>query len=258
MEGVIEAKILISGRIKLITGLHIGAQRETAEIGGLDNPIIKDPVSGMPYIPGSSFKGKLRSLFEKLKNSELSENERGRGEDKFFNRKIGEEVWIHACNKKYDEILDCEVCRLFGTSGGKKGDNFPSRAIFRDSFPVDWDDENIEIKYEAGIDRITSAANPRPMERISPGVEFAFEIVYNVEDNKAKYDLKNLFTAMKLLEDDYLGGSGSRGYGKVEILIDSVVKRERNYYSGEGSEVPLTNSTSLRPEKAVKEIVEKL
>lgn len=238
MGDVIIGKIIVKGKIRLKTGLHIGAQRETIDIGGIDNPVIKDPLTGLPYIPGSSLKGKLRSLLEKAKNAEQPPEKRGYGEDKFFNRKIKDkpEMWIHACDKRYDEIKNCEICRLFGTSG-KNGDNFPARVLVRDAllteeFKDRWD-EVVEIKYETAIDRITSAANPRPMERVPPGVEFEFEIVYNVEDEETKEpDLRNLFSAMKLLEDDYLGGSGSRGYGKVEILITSVIERPREYYFG--------------------------
>ncbi|WP_297499767.1 type III-A CRISPR-associated RAMP protein Csm3, partial [Thermococcus sp.] len=66
-------KVVIRGRIKALTGLHIGSQRDVSEIGGIDNPVIKDPHTGLPYIPGSSLKGKLRSLFEVFTNSKLDE-----------------------------------------------------------------------------------------------------------------------------------------------------------------------------------------
>jgi len=260
MGDVILGKVIVRGKIKLKTGLHIGAQRETMEIGGIDNPVIKDPVTGLPYIPGSSLKGKLRSLLEKTKYAEQPPEKRGRGEDKFYNRqmKTGKgEIWIHACDKSYDEIKNCEICRLFGTSG-RDGDNFPARILVRDAFLTEefekrWD-EIIEIKYETAIDRITSAANPRPMERVPPGVEFEFEIVYNVEDEETReQDLKNLFSAMKLLEDDYLGGSGSRGYGKVEILITTIIERSREYYFGNEDEKVLLANGGI----GVSEVLEK-
>lgn len=248
MGEVLLGKVVIRGRIKLKTGLRIGAQREAVEIGGIDNPVIKDPITGLPYIPGSSLKGKLRSLLEKAKGLEP-------------NRNIGTSshpIRIHVCDKSYNDIKNCEVCRLFGTSG-KSGDNFPARVLVRDAFLTEefknrWD-EVVEIKYETAIDRITSAANPRPMERVPSGVEFEFEIVYNVEDESSKnVDLKNLFSAMKMLEDDYLGGCGSRGYGKVEILITSVTERMRNYYFGKENEKKLLyNENGLR----VEEVLEK-
>ncbi len=261
MGDVIIGKIIVRGKIRLKTGLHIGAQRETMEIGGIDNPVIKDPITGLPYIPGSSLKGKLRSLLEKAKNAEQPLEKRGYGEDKFFNRKIKDkpEMWIHACDKSYDEIKNCEICRLFGTSGQKKGDNFPARVLVRDAFVTEKfresEEDIVEIKYETAIDRITSAANPRPMERVPPGVEFEFEIVYNIEDKDTKnVDLKNLFSAMKMLEDDYLGGCGSRGYGKVEILITSIVERPKDYYFGkEGENTLLLDENGVR----VGEVLEK-
>ena len=227
---MLQKKIIITGKIKTLTGLHIGAAKESTEIGGMDNPIIKDPVTGLPYIPGSSLKGKMRSLLEKsLANS--------KGGEKFFNRPMGRpgyEIKIHVCNSK-EEAINCEVCRLFGSSGST---NHPARAYFRDAnLTDDWKEKIrseglIEEKYEAAIDRITSAANPRPVERVPAGVEFEFEIVYNVEDERWKEDLRNLFKAMKLLEDDYLGGSGSRGYGKVKFTVESVMEKSKEFYLG--------------------------
>ena len=187
MGEAIFGKLVINGKIKLKTGLHIGAQTEAIEIGGLDNPILKDPNTGKPYIPGSSLKGKMRSLFEKAMSANQPSEKRGCGEDKWFNRNIGD-VCIHACNTLEDAVK-CPVCRLFGISGKRRGDkNYPSRTIFRDAHLCNEQEleEVIEIKYETAIDRITSAANPRPMERVVPGAEFEFEIVYNIENENEK------------------------------------------------------------------------
>jgi len=202
---MIKKKIFIKGKIKTLTGLHIGAARESAEIGGMDNPIIKDPITGLPYIPGSSLKGKMRSLLEKS----LGKN---------FNRVMHRrEVKIHVCDDK-NNAKNCEVCRLFGSSGKE---NHPARAYFRDAYLTkEWkekmrSEDLIEVKYETAIDRITSAANPRPMERVPAGAKFDFSFVFTMYDEKDKYLLKYLFEAMMLLEDDYLGGSGTRGYGRI-------------------------------------------
>nr|6MUU_C Chain C, Uncharacterized protein Csm3 [Thermococcus onnurineus]6MUU_D Chain D, Uncharacterized protein Csm3 [Thermococcus onnurineus]6O7E_C Chain C, Csm3 [Thermococcus onnurineus NA1]6O7E_D Chain D, Csm3 [Thermococcus onnurineus NA1]6O7I_C Chain C, Csm3 [Thermococcus onnurineus NA1]6O7I_D Chain D, Csm3 [Thermococcus onnurineus NA1]6O7I_K Chain K, Csm3 [Thermococcus onnurineus NA1] len=244
-------KIVIKGKIKAVTGLHIGSQRDISEIGGIDNPVIKDPHTGLPYIPGSSLKGRLRSLFEILVNSRLGEwrekypslanyspgscrpdNQENCG--KFFNRKINR-GWIHVC-PDYETALACPVCRLFGASG--KESNFPSRIIVRDAFLTkEWEEKwrageaITEAKIEVGIDRVTSQANPRTNERVVAGAEFEFEIIYNVENTTHwRDDIKNLLTAMALLEDSYLGGSGSRGYGKVKFIFDSFEFRPLDYY----------------------------
>jgi len=243
-------KIVLTGKIKAVTGLHIGSQREVSEIGGIDNPVIKDPITGLPYIPGSSLKGRLRSLFELYVNSHLKElagkyktlekysagSCRGEGENcgKFFNKPL-HNGWIHVC-PNYKDAINCPVCRLFGASG--KESNFPSRIVVRDAFLTkEWVDkwkagEDItEAKIEVGIDRVTSQANPRTNERVVAGAEFEFEIIYNVEDmNQWEDDIKNLLTAMALLEDSYLGGSGSRGYGKVEFIFESIEYRPPEYY----------------------------
>jgi CRISPR-associated protein Csm3 len=247
-------KLLIIGRIQAVTGLHIGAQREISEIGGIDNPVIKDPLTGLPYIPGSSLKGRLRSLFEVFVNSKLKEwsekypslkkyspgSCREEGEKncgKFFNKVINK-GWIHVCPDYYT-ARECPVCRLFGASGDDS--NFPSRIIVRDAFLTDkwkskWKEgqELLEAKIEVGIDRVTSQANPRTNERVVAGTEFEFEMIYTIEDlEQWEDDVKNLLTAIALLEDSYLGGSGSRGYGKVKFLFDRVEFRSADYYRAE-------------------------
>ncbi|NJE13346.1 type III-A CRISPR-associated RAMP protein Csm3 [Thermococcus sp. LS2] len=241
MNRVFYGKIILKGKIKAVTGLHIGAQREVSEIGGVDGPVIKDPITGLPYIPGSSLKGRLRSLLEIAVNSKQPKEKQGVGEDKFFNRPI-HNVWIHVCNN-YTQAKTCEVCRLFGASGET---NFPSRLIVRDAhLSKEWKEKFekgeifTEIKMETAIDRITSAASPRQLERVPAGVEFDFEIIYNIEDEKWQEDLKNLFSAMKMLEDTYLGGSGSRGYGKVEFKIEEAIFRSRDFYFGREEEKPI-------------------
>jgi len=244
-------KIRIKGRIKLLTGLHIGAADLGISIGDLDSRVVRDPVTSLPYIPGSSLKGKLRSLLERA----IKPN---------FNRKhVTGSVIIrrHECTNP-----ECEICRLFGATRESKSpssneqnsnsheernnaviqaveenSNLPSRIIVRDAFLTnEWIKklESIESelpytewKSENTLDRITSAANPRHIERVPAGSEFDFEILYSLENKKhVKEDLKNIFTAMKLLEDDYLGKSGSRGYGKIQFLIDSLTLKPIKYY----------------------------
>ncbi|AEF96877.1 type III-A CRISPR-associated RAMP protein Csm3 [Methanotorris igneus] len=247
-------KIILKGNIKAVTGLHIGAQREVSEIGGIDNPVIKDPVTGLPYIPGSSLKGRLRSLLEIAVNSKQPKEKQGTGEEKFFNTKV-HNIWIHVC-KKYDHAIECEVCRLFGASGEE---NFPSRVIVRDSqLTEEWKkrfesgEVFTEAKVETAIDRITSAASPRQSERVPAGVEFEFEIIYNIEDENWKDDLKNLLSAMKMLEDSYLGGSGSRGYGKIKFKLKNPIFRSREFYFGKKEEEEIELDT-----EDIKELLDK-
>ena len=234
-------KIIISGTLETLTGLHIGASKENMEIGGIDAPVVRDPVTREPYIPGSSLKGKLRSLLEKSLIKEP-------------NRDIGG-VKIHVCPTKEDS-LNCFVCRVFGSTGKKEGDregsNFPARLIVRDSYltpeskeklsEIDTGLQYTEWKFENAIDRVTSAANPRQLERVPRGAKFEFEMVYNVENtSQIEDDLKNLKLAIDLLQMDSLGGHGSRGYGKVEIRFECIKGMSVKYLKGED-------------EKAVKEI----
>lgn len=219
-------KVFIKGTVLCKTGLHIGAARESLEIGGIDAPVQRDPVSRAPYIPGSSLKGKLRCLLERKENKE-------------FNRSGGGGVWRHECTDP-----KCNVCRLFGATGAGKGENLPSRLAIRDCLltkesekvlgKIETGLQYTELKFENSLDRITAASNPRQLERVPAGAEFNFEIIYNVEtsnDGEVKEDLNNLLDTMNLLQDDYLGGHGSRGYGKIEFKIEAFEARKIDYYA---------------------------
>ena len=227
-------KLIIRGKIRCKTGLHIGGPGGQYEIGGLDAPVVRDPISTEPYIPGSSLKGKLRSLLERKLNKE-------------FNRLGGtakNPVFRHECTDP-----NCLVCRLFGsTKGQEEGHNLPAKLIVRDARLTEESRKKLdeietglrftEWKFENAIDRISSAANPRQIERVPAGATFNFELIYNVEDifpsdqvkKRAKQDLQNLLTALRLLEDDFLGGHGSRGYGKVEFQEIELVAKKAKWY----------------------------
>ena len=58
-------KLQFKSVILVETGLHIGGGGENLNIGGLDKPIIRDPLTQYPYLPGTSIKGKLRSILER-------------------------------------------------------------------------------------------------------------------------------------------------------------------------------------------------
>lgn len=210
----------IKGKICIITGLHIGASNSNIEIGGLDNPIIKDPLpgSGAPYIPGSSLKGKLRSLIE-IKEGRYVKDGKRKGNP-------------CDCGKK-----DCPVCAVFGTSAATRSDDLgPTRVVVRDShLSKEWKDRfkngdlPMEVKYENAINRITGEANPRPLERVPAGVEFDLNITFKVFEGDPESYFETMIKAMRLLELDALGGSGSRGCGQIKftnITIDNEKQEE--------------------------------
>ncbi|MEM4397188.1 MAG: type III-A CRISPR-associated RAMP protein Csm3 [Candidatus Woesearchaeota archaeon] len=224
--------IKITGKIICLTGLHIGGTSDSSQIGGVDNPVISDPYTKLPYIPGSSLKGKIRSLLE-LRYNLYNKSDRKKGD-------------VHSCN---DE--NCFVCNLFGRGVTKEEKESQEnqenvkfslpRLIFRDAFPTE-DTKNMwssnekllhgtEVKYENTINRLTSKANPRAMERVPKGSEFEFEIIFSVYDES---DVEKLLPKLKeginLLEDNYLGGSGSRGSGKVKFEILKFEEKEAKDY----------------------------
>ena len=190
------AKIKFSAQIRLETGLHIGASNAFAAIGAMDSPVIKDPITNLPIIPGSSLKGKMRTLLAKV-----------------YNEKVAE---------KPSDDSDV-LSRLFGNSEDKRFKM--GRLIFRDAFLSNADELDslgarsyTEVKFENTIDRITAEANPRQIERAIRNSTFDFELIYEITDkneNQVEEDFKVIRDGLKLLELDYLGGSGSRGYGKV-------------------------------------------
>lgn len=214
-------KIEISGVLTLKTGLHIGGTNSSMSIGGIDKGVIRNPLTNQPYIPGSSLKGKLRALFQ------ISI-----GQFKELPRPMGGVV-----NVSTDNGLDAD---LFGNATGKPETQKPSRVIVRDSNLRNPDIllKNTEIPYTEGktevvIDRITSAANPRQIERVPAGAEFEINMVLNIWEGEDEKILKeHLKTAIRLLHDDYLGGQGSRGYGQVELNIEKVIEKNMDFYRG--------------------------
>jgi CRISPR-associated protein Csm3 len=206
-------KIKITGKIKLLTGMAIGGTDTGMEIGGLDKTVVRNPLTGLPYIPGSSLKGKLRSLLE------LSEGA-------IMYKKMGKVEHIGSDDSKYI------TARLFGNSKGDETQR-PSRLIVRDchldvsSFNgKELDLPYAEAKTEVVIDRITAQAMPRTIERVPAGAVFNMEMILNLFDDNGKKDNEDEYKeaikkAIKLLHNDYLGGNGSRGYGQVEITYEN-------------------------------------
>jgi len=230
----IQGKVIIAGQLKADTGLHIGAASTGLEIGGVDKVVVRNPLDNMPYVPGSSLKGKLRALLERA--SGCAEP----GKMVWAKR---DEVRIHLCDDP-----QCFVCNIFGRNNGKQTradtsqefkikNTTPTRLLVRDGKLIesslsaaDTDLPYTEVKWEVGIDRITSAANPRQMERVPAGALFDCEMIYTIYGPDDRDNLQRVFEAMRLLEDDYLGGHGSRGSGKVSFQSLQVHWRPTEYY----------------------------
>ncbi|MCS7233362.1 MAG: type III-A CRISPR-associated RAMP protein Csm3 [Synergistetes bacterium] len=249
-------RVLIEGKIEAKTGLRIGGSREVLEVGGLDLPVIKDPF-GVPYIPGSSLKGKMRALLE-LMEGKGSYVLKGEQEDTNF-----QDFWAkytkyirESSNEKSIKFEgkpcscgECNICKLFGIpANANKRPLNPTRLTVRDAF-LDKDDfenkfkdaellefEYTEVKYENSIDRLTSAANPRQVERVPAGAQFNFAMIVKLLGEEEVDLLGTLATGMKLLEDDYLGGHGSRGYGAIEFRNLKIKFRSRSFYEGREGE----------------------
>jgi CRISPR-associated protein Csm3 len=208
----------ISGIIQCVSGLRIGGSKDTIEIGGMDNPIIRNPLDKFPYIPGSSLKGKMRSLLE----WEIDD-------------KLGKDGNVHQfkdCNK--DD--KCPICRIFGVTDDEVKFG-PGRTIFRDGWVTETSKDKlkelqlkkgllyVEEKTETAIDRLKGKAKDgslRQYERVPAGTEFSFCIDYRVFDinDNGQTDNENfnwLLHGLWLLQQDALGSSGSRGYGQIKF-----------------------------------------
>lgn len=204
------------------TGLRIGAAESSIAIGGIDNPVIRNPLTGEPYIPGSSLKGKMRSLLER--RYELPQNwsiQRDR-------------VNVHVCEEEA-EYRECPVCPLFGIAAPQQGQWFCLTRLRVADVPLtDQSRERLEqrstdfpfteVKTEIALDRLTSGATPRSMERVPAGAEFGPArltlFVYKGEAQSGDSPqglLKRLLEGMELVEADYLGSAGSRGSGRISF-----------------------------------------
>jgi CRISPR-associated protein Csm3 len=214
--------IQVRGKIICETGLTIGTG-DIFGIGGIDKEMIRTGRENLPYIPGSSLKGKMRHLFE-LMRDETPMNSDGTP---------------HSCDN-----LKCPICRIFGA--GKTGHNTPERGptrlIVRDAYLDEKSSvaknykertgKYTEIKPENVIDRLNGQAKPRHFERVPAGIEFNLELVYRqfkitngdetyCDVTEAKEDIHYILDALSYIHRDYLGASGSRGYGKVKFELET-------------------------------------
>ncbi len=195
----IKEKIMITGTLKVETGLHIGTSGDFSPIGAVDSIVVRDPMTRQPIIPGSSLKGKLRNLLAATESGQL---------------------WLPRVEEESDALQ-----RLFGLGGNKIRrsrlqffDLFLEPASVRSLEQADTDLYLTEIKFENLINRVTSVANPRQLERVPAGARFAFKLTYLVEDvTEFIPDMKTLARGLQLLKLDYLGKGGSRGNGRISF-----------------------------------------
>ncbi|MCS7119661.1 MAG: CRISPR-associated RAMP protein Csx7 [Candidatus Bathyarchaeota archaeon] len=215
----LERRIIISGEIEAVTPIHIGSGKPEVDIGEVELPVLTSP-DGKPYIPGSSLKGRVRSEAERIA------------------RKKGIEVCRppdvrEMCGSKKKDIKEfCICCRIFGTAGKI---SCASKVKFRDAYPIDKIDillERTGIAIDRGTGTVASGAL-YSIQAVPAGARFSLEIVAeNITDD----ELKLFKAALKSVEDSALGGSSTRGFGKVRIKIKSVKERTAGYYLGEEEE----------------------
>src|SRR6476469_2717005 len=246
-------KLILEGEMHCETGLHVGAGKGSLEIGGADNPVVKDSY-GRPYVPGSSLRGKIRSLLEQSSGLAVP------SELVFLSRRKGQEVRIHQSDRPDDEI-----CLLFGRNPGRmervtgepvdSTQASPARLAVYDAPLVmesitaqmreNLDDELTEVKSENSIDRITSQANPRTLERVPAGARFQVRLVMDVLCDEDAPLFLRVLEGLRLLEDDALGGGGSRGSGRVSFSNLRLVWRGRNYYATGATEKEIRSGATL-------------
>jgi|YelNatPaOPRAMG01_1025707.scaffolds.fasta_scaffold08824_4 CRISPR-associated protein Csm3 len=226
IKGQLIKKILIKGTITAKTGLHIGGSSVGMAIGGADATVVRNPLTNQPYIPGSSLKGKMRSLLEKV-------------EGKFTEVNMSD-----VKNAAFVDNPDHFICKIFGTMPEKmKGNEQPtSRLIVRDCELTDKSAKKLfgskdtdmpytEVKTEVVIDRITSAAVPRQLERVPAGAVFNMRLILNIYDDDKENELvEKVYESLELVQNDYLGGKGTRGSGEVKIGITHLKYKDKDAY----------------------------
>ena len=215
----LEKRIVFSGTLEAATPLHIGSGRPEVEIGEVDMPILRDP-SGQPYIPGSSFKGRTRAEAERIAREE--------GMDVCSPPDVN-----NMCGTIKRRVEDfCVCCRIFGTAGRI---SVASKVKFRDSYPTKKIEELLE-RTGTAIDRERGSVARGALytiEAVPAGATFGLDIV---AENLSDEELKLLLAALHSVEDSALGGSSTRGFGKVKINFEKVCERSAKYYLREEEE----------------------
>jgi CRISPR-associated protein Csm3 len=289
----LKQKIKIDGTIEILTGIHIGGSSSTLEIGGIDANVIKK-ANGEPYIPGSSLKGKLRYLLELQKYPLIKKDDLLDADEKNNLKKASLEVknkilrelhnkypqgyFSNSIHTFFDPTYSDSIIKIFGNSADATSEiSGPTRLIVRDSDliqesifeDVEKKEHNekfksleltyTESKWENTINRVDSSANPRQLERVPVGAKFKFEFIFNVFDDNDGELLKELISAMELLEDDYLGGSGTRGYGKVKFRNITLTRKDVKRYGEDEDVKPLVKDaddlSTLKKDEKFKELI---
>lgn len=199
----LRGKLMFTGLLTLETGMHIGASSDFAPIGSVDTPFIRDVVSQEPIVPGSSLKGKLRTLLARNRSNNYVLHDI-KDDDMVIKRLFGSVNPVEQSRLQFYDLFISEE----------------SRNLFKN---LETDTYMGEVKFENTINRVSGMANPRQIERVPAKTKFDFKLVYNIEsDEELQEDLETLKVALDLLAFDYLGGHGSRGYGRVKLTIDDV------------------------------------
>ena len=221
----LEEIISVTGKIEVKTGLHIGGNKDEIKIGGIDNPVIKNPLTNEPYIPGSSLKGKIRTLLE-WRFGTVPDDGKPTKVNK-WNKDSKTDEWL---DKKDKIKFHIKIAKIFGNGTTIKNEDIareigPTRISFFDCYldlanaeELKMQNALTEEKIEVTIDRrkgSVGGGGPRHMERVPAGAIFDFKLTYMVFNDEDKQNFKLIPLGMKLLELTALGGSGSRGYGKV-------------------------------------------
>lgn len=219
----------LEGTITLRSGLHIGSGNMEMHIGGTDSPVIKHPHTLEPYIPGSSLKGKVRSLLE-MASGLMIHTDGG----VISTKTLGKSSLSDEEKNRAKEII-----KIFGSGGDDKGEEAglgPTRVSFNDCYLNEaWKKQAqanrwqlTEVKSENSINRIRGTAeNPRFIERVPEGTRFGFRVTFKILDDSDERLFDTLLEGLKLLELDALGGSGSRGYGRIEFEFKDEAMQQR-------------------------------
>jgi CRISPR-associated protein Csm3 len=230
----LRGQVFLSGVIVCESGLHVGGNRDAASLAAVELPVARDPATRLPIVPASSLKGKMRSLLELL-----------RGKVRYERGQVVESGEVDA------------IELLFGAPSARR-DCGPTRLVVRDAFPLERDGHRdgtasfwsvletdglgTEVKAEASLNRVTAAAKARQVERVVAGSRFALEATVSIFDHREDEAslVKDVLIALALLEDSYLGGHGSRGYGRVKILLRDApqVVRAADYEAGRRLRTP--------------------